>query len=167
MTHVKEDILGLMPNEIIKELADMGEQPFRGKQVVNWLYKGINSFGAMTNLPKSTRQKLESKYKIGSLKQIDRQKSEKGDTIKYLYLLADNNIIECVVMKYAYGNTLCLSTQVGCRMGCSFCASTKEGLVRNLEVGEMVAQLLIANSDIGRAEDRGIRNIVLMGVVNH
>ena len=163
MTHVKEDILGLMPNEIIKELADMGEQPFRGKQVVNWLYKGINSFGAMTNLPKSTRQKLESKYKIGSLKQIDRQKSEKGDTIKYLYLLADNNIIECVVMKYAYGNTLCLSTQVGCRMGCSFCASTKEGLVRNLEVGEMVAQLLIANSDIGRAEDRGIRNIVLMG----
>ena len=160
MTHVKEDILGLMPNEIIKELADMGEQPFRGKQVVNWLYKGINSFGAMTNLPKSTRQKLESKYKIGSLKQIDRQKSEKGDTIKYLYLLADNNIIECVVMKYAYGNTLCLSTQVG-RMGWGFCASTKEVWYGNLEVGEMVAQLLIANSDIGRAEDRGIR-IVLM-----
>lgn len=166
MTHVKEDILGLMPNEIIKELADMGEQPFRGKQVVNWLYKGINSFGAMTNLPKSTRQKLESKYKIGSLKQIDRQKSEKGDTIKYLYLLADNNIIECVVMKYRYGNTLCLSTQVGCRMGCSFCESTKQGLVRNLTVGEMMGQVLLANTDISEdneSEKRGIRNIVLMG----
>ena len=163
MTGAKVDILGLMPHEIIEGLQEMGEQAFRGKQVISWLYKGVNSFEDMTNLPKTTRKKLEDTYIIGSVKQIDKRISKKGDTIKYLCLLADHNIIECVVMKYNYGNTLCLSTQVGCRMGCSFCASTKQGLVRNLEAGEMVAQVVMANSQLGQEGERGIRNIVLMG----
>lgn len=163
MTDTKVDILGLMPHEIVAELQAMGEQTFRAKQVINWLYKGVNSFEDMTNLPKATRKELEEKYIIGSVKLLDKRVSKRGDTIKYLCLLEDHNIIECVVMKYNYGNTLCLSTQVGCRMGCSFCASTKLGLVRNLEVGEMIGQVLMANRELGQAGERGIRNIVLMG----
>ncbi len=166
MIESKEDILGLMPHEIEEGLRDMGEHAFRGKQVVSWIYKGIKSFDEMTNLPKATRQKLKDRYIIGRVKLLEKHVSEKSDTIKYLCLLGDHNIIECVVMKYRYGNTLCLSTQVGCRMGCSFCQSTKQGLIRNLEVGEMMAQVLMANSDAHSEEDtkdRSIRNIVLMG----
>ncbi|NLY60608.1 MAG: 23S rRNA (adenine(2503)-C(2))-methyltransferase RlmN [Clostridiales bacterium] len=163
MKDAREDILGLMPHEIVKRLQEMGEQAFRGKQVINWLYKGVISFEDMTNLSKATRKKLEDKYIIGSVKLLEKRISKNGDTIKYLCLLADHNIIECVVMKYNYGNTLCLSTQVGCRMGCSFCASTKQGLVRDLEVGEMMAQVVMANTHIKQTDERGIRNIVLMG----
>lgn len=162
----KVDILGLMPHEVIKGLEQMGEQPFRGDQVLNWLYKGVRDFEEMTNLPKATRKNLGDRYAIGNVRQLERHISDKSDTIKYLCLLADDNIIECVVMRYRYGNTLCLSTQVGCRMRCSFCQSTKQGLVRNLEVGEMMGQVLMANSDIGGSRDtdeRSIRNIVLMG----
>ena len=162
----KKDILGLMPHEMMKELQEMGEQAFRGKQVIGWLYRGAKNFSDMINLPKATREKLDNRYIIGNVKPIEKHISRKRDTIKYLCLLADHNIIECVVMRYRYGNTLCLSTQVGCRMGCSFCESTKQGLIRNLEVGEMMAQVLMTNADVdedGEPEERGIRNIVLMG----
>jgi 23S rRNA (adenine2503-C2)-methyltransferase len=164
--NAKEDILGLMPNEIVKIMEEMGEKAFRGQQVLEWLYRGVRDFEEMTNLPKATRKKLGDRYVIGSLKQLEKHLSHNGDTIKYLCLLNDGNIIECVVMRYSYGNTLCLSTQVGCRMGCSFCQSTKQGLVRNLEVGEMMAQVLMVEGDLGEAYDsneRNIRNVVLMG----
>ncbi|HZJ82900.1 MAG TPA: 23S rRNA (adenine(2503)-C(2))-methyltransferase RlmN [Clostridia bacterium] len=157
------DILNLMPDEITKELKDMGEKPFRGKQVLQWIYKGIKDFDHMLNIPKTTRQRLEEKYVIGNVDQIEKRISDNNQTVKYLCLLADRNIIECVVMRYKYGNTLCISTQVGCRMGCRFCESTKQGLIRNLEVGEMMSQVLMANAEMGKPEDRDIRNIVLMG----
>lgn len=162
----RKDILGLMPHEITEDLVGMGEQAFRGKQVINWLYRGIKDFKDMNNLPKTTREKLNDRYIIGSVELLQKYISSKNDTIKYLCLLRDRNIIECVVMKYRYGNTLCLSTQVGCRMGCSFCESTKEGLIRNLGVEEMMAQVLMANADLveeDKLDERGIRNIVLMG----
>ncbi|HZJ57749.1 MAG TPA: 23S rRNA (adenine(2503)-C(2))-methyltransferase RlmN [Clostridia bacterium] len=159
------DILDKSPAEIVEILKQIGEQGFRGKQVVNWLYKGIEDFDDMTNLPMTVRTKLRERYVIGRVNQMEKIVSDKGDTIKYLCLLHDDNIIEDVVMGYDYGNTLCLSTQVGCRMGCSFCESTRQGLIRNLEVGEMVAQVLMANTDMGTVGtgERNIRNIVLMG----
>ena len=166
MTNKLIDILGLMPYEIEEGLLEMDEQAFRGKQVVNWLYKGVKDFDNMNNLPKTIRKKLREKYTIAKVDEIEKHQSDNSETTKYLCLLADHNIIECVVMKYRYGNTLCLSTQVGCRMGCSFCESTKQGLVRNLTVGEMMGQVLLANTDISEdneSEKRGIRNIVLMG----
>lgn len=163
MEDKRKDILNLDPHEIENALEALGEQSFRGQQVVQWLYKGIQDFNHMTNLPKTTRKKLGDSYIIGNVEILEKQMSSTSDTTKYLCLLADRNIIECVVMGYKYGNTLCLSTQVGCRMGCGFCESTKQGLIRNLEVGEMMSQVLMANKDMGDAEDRNIRNIVLMG----
>jgi len=160
---MKQDILDKSPEEITDILKQIGEPSFRGKQLLNWLYRGTKSFEDMTNLPKHTRIKLKERYMIGRVKQIKKMTSDNSDTIKYLCLLHDSNIIECVVMRYDYGNTLCLSTQVGCRMGCSFCESTRQGLIRNLEVGEMVGQVLMVNADLGEAEKRNIRNVVLMG----
>ncbi len=160
---MKDDILDKSPTEIMDILKQLGEPSFRVKQLLGWVYKGKRSFDEMTNLPKTTRIRLKERYMIGNVKQIKKITSDKGDTIKYLCLLHDGNIIECVVMRYDYGNTLCLSTQVGCRMGCSFCESTRQGLIRNLKVGEMVAQVLMVNADLGETGERNIRNIVLMG----
>jgi 23S rRNA (adenine2503-C2)-methyltransferase len=164
MNGQKIDILDLSLEELKSYMESIGEKTFRGEQIIQWLAKGVNSFSDMTNLSRTLTEELDLHYTIGTLYKLKRLISKDKHTIKYLFLLHDNNIIECVVMKYNYGNTICLSTQVGCAMGCSFCASATGGLVRNLTAGEMMAQVLTVNKDIA---DLGwgtsIGGIVLMG----
>jgi len=160
---IEMDLLNATAEELEAILSDLGEKAFRARQIFQWMHRGVKDFDQMTDLPKELREKLKSRYRISSVKIIQKLSSKDGQTTKYLFLLPDDNIIECVAMKYKYGNTLCLSTQVGCRMGCSFCASTKEGLVRNLKPGEMLAQVLQVNSELASEKERAIKNIVLMG----
>ncbi len=140
--------------------TELGQPKFRAKQIYIWLHnKHVDSFSEMTNLPKVFINVLEEKCVIERVAIEKKQVSSDG-TIKYLFKLQDENCIETVVMRYNYGNTVCVSTQVGCRMGCRFCASTKGGLVRNLTAGEIAAQIYAAKKDIGER----ISNIVLMGI---
>lgn len=159
----KIDVLDRSLEELKADLVSLGEKSYRAEQVYQWLYKGASDFSEMTNLSKALIQKLQSRYAIGMLAQQKRLVSSDQHTIKYLYLLSDNNIIECVVMKYHHGNTICLSTQVGCAMGCSFCASTTGGLVRQLTAGEMMAQILEVNRDIDGLGWQPVNGVVLMG----
>ena len=146
--------------ELEETLAALGEPKFRAKQLYAWLAAGA-AFEEMTNLPKSLREKLRDAQQEGYVEPIEVLKAEDG-TRKYLFRLADGNTVESVLMRKNYGNTLCLSTQVGCRMGCAFCASCKNGLIRNLTPGEMLAQFIFANRELGGG--RSIKNIVLMGM---
>lgn len=155
----KKNLMGLDLNEISDIVSKYGEPAYRAKQILQWIYKGIYSIDEMKNIPVKLREKLKIEYDLYRLNLIKEYQDPKDDTVKLLLGLKDNNIIECVVMKYSYGNTICISTQVGCRMGCSFCASTKEGILRNLTAGEMIDQILKAQEII---KDR-ISNIVLMG----
>lgn len=137
-----------------------GQQNFRAKQIFEWLHnKNVESFDDMTNLSKELRLELKSKSVIKGVKIFKRLNSQKDDTIKYLFSLSDDNIIESVFMSYDYGNTVCISSQVGCRMGCSFCASTINGLVRNLSTGEMLSQIYTIQKDLNKK----VSNIVIMG----
>lgn len=136
-----------------------GEKAFRAKQIIDWIYKGVFSFDNMRNIPRETSEKVKKAFYIGVPEVVKKFKSESDDTEKFLFKYADGNVIECVVMKYDYGNSICVSTQVGCRMGCSFCASTIGGRIRDLSSGEMLGEVLRAQSEIG---DR-ISNVVLMG----
>ena len=146
------------------ELADilkaLGQPAFRAKQVYTWLHKGVCSYDEMTNLPKSLRDTLAEQYPINAPKVVRKQESAKDGTIKYLWELADGNCVETVLMRYHYGNTVCISTEVGCRMGCAFCASTIGGLVRRLEPYEMLDEVLFTQIDSGLP----ISHIVLMGI---
>ena len=162
-TDAKSDILDLSFEELKAEMTSLGEKSFRADQIAKWLYKGAASFEEMTDLSKSLIQKLDRHYTIGTLRQLKRLVSSDNQTIKYLYLLSDDNIIECVVMKYYHGVTLCLSTQVGCAMGCSFCASTRGGRIRNLTAGEMTAQVLSVDRDLSGLGREQIGGLVLMG----
>ncbi len=157
------NLLNLSPDEIKNIVTSLGEKPFRGMQIFKWLYRGISDIDEMTDVSKSLRQKLKESHHIGLLQEVTRKVSQDDHTIKYLYLLPDNNIIECVLMEYHHGMTICLSTQVGCNMNCSFCASTRGGKVRNLLPGEMVAQILSVNNDLVKKNKPKISNIVLMG----
>ncbi len=141
-------------------LKEMGQPAFRAKQVYTWLHKGVGSFGEMTNLPQSLRQKLEAEHPIYAPTVVRRQESKLDGTIKYLWKLCDGNCVETVLMRYHYGNTVCISTEVGCRMGCAFCASTLGGLVRKLEPHEMLEQVLFTQINSGLP----ISHIVLMGI---
>lgn len=143
-------------------LVEMGEPKFRSKQIFSWLAKGA-SFDEMTNLPKSLIAKLKEKYVENSVKIYKTLVSKKDGTRKYIFALSDGNIIEGVLMKYKYGNTICISTQVGCRMNCQFCASGLDGLLRNMTAGEMLGEVMAVNSDISEHGERCITNIVLMG----
>ncbi|MDO7786189.1 23S rRNA (adenine(2503)-C(2))-methyltransferase RlmN [Desulforamulus aquiferis] len=146
--------------EMKQFLQELGEKPFRAEQICNWvLAKGVTSFDEMTNLSKDLREKLERVAKINSGKILTRQQSAKENTIKYLFGLEDGHAVESVLMKHSYGNSACVSTQVGCRMGCMFCASTMEGLVRNLSPGEIYDQVLVIQKDCGER----ISHIVIMG----
>lgn len=156
---MKEDILGLLPNELEDFVIANGQQRFRAKQVFSWLYKDIKSFRDMTNVPKALISILEENFKIGSLTLADRQISNMDGTQKFLFELDDGNQIESVFMKYKYGNTVCISTQAGCRMGCKFCASGLLGLSRNLTASEILSQVI----DISKITGEKISNIVLMG----
>lgn len=148
------------PGPLCALLAELGQPAFRGKQIFRWLHqKRAADFAAMTDQPKALIARLQQEYTITALAIQRRQQSRDG-TVKYLFRLADGNCIETVVMRYRYGNTVCVSTQVGCRMGCRFCASTQAGRVRNLEAGEIAAQLYAAEADLGER----ISHIVLMGI---
>ena len=154
------DLKSMKQEEITRFLCDLGEPAFRGKQVFTWLHKGVRSFDEMSNLSKALREKLKAQCTITVPTVARKQVSRLDGTIKYLWELSDGNCIETVLMQYRHGNTVCISSQVGCRMGCAFCASTVAGKVRDLTPGEMLDQVLFTQLDAGRE----ISNIVLMGI---
>ena len=154
------NIKSMTMTEIDAVLKELGQPAFRAKQVYTWLHKGVKSYGEMTNLPQNLRAELESRYPICAPEVVRKQESKKDGTIKYLWRLSDGNCVETVLMRYHYGNTVCISTEVGCLMGCAFCASTLGGLVRRLEPYEMLDQVLFTQIDSGLP----ISHIVLMGI---
>jgi 23S rRNA (adenine2503-C2)-methyltransferase len=156
----KISILALNFSEILEEMKLIGEKSFRAKQIYNWLHieKAV-SFDEMTNLPLSLRGKLDERFIINSLETVKKLQSKKDGTIKYLFKTQDKNHIESVVTNYAHGKSQCISTQVGCKMGCAFCASGIAGFVRNLTAAEMLMQVYAAERDLGN-----ISSIVLMGI---
>ncbi len=156
----KPDLLDMSFNELSKAITELGYPEYRAKQIYEWLYSGILDFSQMNNLPKDMRTKLEETFTAGQVKIVQKHISKIDETRKYLLELGDGNIIESVLMKYHYGYSVCLSTQVGCRMGCNFCASASLGLIRNLTVAELLAQVLTIRSDI----DERISHVVLMGI---
>ena len=154
------DIKSMTPEELSAWLKGQGEPAFRAGQVFKWLYRGAASFGEMTDLSKALRQKLEDTALLAPPQVARKQVSQQDGTIKYLWRLADGNCVESVLMRYQHGNTVCISCQVGCRMGCAFCASTIAGKVRDLTPAEMIDQVLFTQMD-SRAP---VSNIVLMGI---
>lgn len=139
-----------------------GEPAFRGGQLFDWLYvKRVTSFEAMTNLSKALREKLEEQFSFVTLSEITKFESKDG-TVKFLFGLHDNHAIETVIMRHSYGNSICVTTQVGCRIGCTFCASTLGGLKRNLTSGEIVAQVVTAQQMLDATNER-VSSIVIMG----
>ena len=154
----KRNFVGLDLNDLNYIIRNLNQPNYRAKQLFQWIYKGIYNIDEMQNIPKNIREKIKNNFEIYRLRVVKKhQDSEK--TIKILFALQDNNIIESVAMKYDYGNTICISTQVGCNMGCKFCASTVDGKIRNLTAGEMIDQILKMQEII---EGR-ISNVVLMG----
>jgi len=146
--------------ESLVEVMKINKIPsFRGKQIFEWVHKGIESFDEMNNIPKALKEQLSENFMISNMSVLEVMKSRSDGTRKYLLKLQDGNVIECVFMKYIHGNTLCISTQVGCRMKCSFCASTIHGLERHLTAGEMLGQIYTVQND---TKER-ISNVVLMG----
>lgn len=154
------DIKAMTLSEITEFVKGMGESAFRGKQIFTWLHRGATSFDEMSNLSKGLREKLSQECYITAPTVERKQISRLDGTIKYLWRLRDGNCVETVLMRYHHGNTVCISSQVGCRMGCAFCASTIGGKVRNLEPSEMLDQVLFTQLDSGLP----ISNIVLMGI---
>ena len=157
----KKDILSLSREELAQEIAQLGEKPFRAKQIYEWLHvKRVQSFAEMTNLSAQFRERLDEIFCIKSLIIKKRLVSNIDNTVKYLYGLPDGESVETVLMEYKHGNSLCISTQVGCKMGCRFCASTIAGFVRNLLPSELLLQIYETERDSGRHVD----SIVLMGI---
>ena len=154
------DIKSMTQEELTSWFKEQGEPAFRAKQVFRWLYRGVTSFDQMSDLSKGLRQKLSETCFITAPKIARKQVSKLDGTIKYLWELSDGNCIETVLMRYKHGNTVCISCQVGCRMGCAFCASTLAGKVRDLTPSEMIDQVLFTQLDSGEV----ISNIVLMGI---
>ena len=154
------NLKSLTQQELAAELKELGQPAFRAKQVFTWLHKGARSYDEMTNLPKALRELLSKQYPICPPRVVRKQESKRDGTIKYLWELHDGNCVETVLMRYHYGNTVCISTEVGCRMGCAFCASTLGGLVRRLEPFEMLDQVLFTQVDSGLP----VSHIVLMGI---
>ena len=154
------DLKSLTLPEMTAFLQSLGEPAFRGRQVFTWLHRGVTDFDGMTNLSKSLREKLKETCFITAPQVARKQVSRLDGTIKYLWELSDGNCIETVLMQYHHGNTVCISSQVGCRMGCAFCASTIAGKVRDLTPAEMLDQVLFTQKDSGLP----VSNIVLMGI---
>ena len=146
--------------ELRGEFAELGEPAFRAGQVYRWMHTGARSFDGMTNLSKALRAKLAERYTLTAPTAVRKLVSKKDGTIKYLWRLSDGNCVESVLMQYHHGNTVCISSEVGCAMGCAFCASTRGGLVRRLTPSEMLDQVLFTQIDSGLP----ISNIVLMGI---
>lgn len=146
--------------ELRGEFAELGEPAFRAGQVYSWMHRGARSFEEMTNLSKALRLRLAERYELTAPTAVRKLVSKKDGTIKYLWRLSDGNCVESVLMQYHHGNTVCISSEVGCAMGCAFCASTRGGLVRRLTPSEMLDQVLFTQLDSGRP----VSNIVLMGI---
>lgn len=155
-----KDILSMLPEEIEQDFLMLGEPKYRAKQVFTWLGRGVRDFDGMTDLPKSLRDKLKAEYELYKPVVLSKQVSKIDGTIKYLWELSDGNAVETVVMSYKHGNTVCVSSQVGCRQGCAFCASTIGGLVRCLKPSEILDEVMFSQIDSGKP----ISNIVLMGI---
>lgn len=156
----KIDIKSMNQKELIAFMEEMGEKSFRAKQIYQWIHeKQVNSFDEMTNISKKLIETLNEKAYLTCLTKEEVQISKLDGTRKYLFLLEDGNVIESVLMRYKHGNSVCISSQVGCRMGCRFCASTLDGLVRGLTAGEMLDQIYQIGKDIGER----ISNVVVMG----
>lgn len=156
----KLDIRSLDLEAITEIVTNLGEPKFRALQLYKWLQSGVDSFDEMTNIPLRLRQKLDDISYIATVKPLRKYVSEVDGTVKYVYELFDGELIESVLMKYEHGYTVCISTQVGCRMGCKFCASGLYGLTRNLTAGEMLAQITFA----GRDNNIRVSNVVMMGM---
>lgn len=154
------DLRSLTQSELAEMLKEMGQPAFRTKQVFTWLHRGIRSVEEMTDLPKPLQAALQERCTLYTPVPVRKQESARDGTIKYLWQLSDGNCVETVLMRYHYGNTVCISTEVGCRMGCAFCASTLGGLVRRLEPAEMLNQVLFTQLDSGLP----VSHIVLMGI---
>lgn len=155
---MKKDLRNMPYDLLIEEMKTIGLPGFRGKQLFEWIHKGA-SLDEMNNIPKALKEKISQDYRVENMTIEAVFASKQDGTKKYLMKLSDDHIIECVYMQYKHGNTLCISTQVGCRMKCSFCASTIHGMERNLTAGEMIGQILTVQKDT----DSRISNIVLMG----
>lgn len=156
----KIDLKSFTLSELKEELVKLGEKSYRGKQLFEWIHqKKVKSFFDVSVISKSLKEKLDLKYTITNLRILKRLDSNVDNTKKYLFSLHDGNIIESVAMEYKYGISVCISTQVGCRMGCSFCASTKGGLVRNLSSGEIIDQIYKIEEDLNSK----ISSVVIMG----
>ena len=154
------DIRALTKEQLKEEMARIGEKPFRAGQIFDWLHiKQVKSFDEMTSLSKALREKLKAEYTLSNIKIAEKLISRQDNTRKYLFDLGNNIIIESVLMKYSYGNAVCISSQAGCRMGCKFCASTVDGLERSLTAGEMAMQIYEIQRDIGER----VGNVVIMG----
>ena len=157
---MRQDIKSLSRQELRDTLKAMGQPAFREKQIFTWLHRGVTSFEEMTNLSKALRQELDERFYITVPEAVRRQVSRQDGTRKYLWKLRDGNCVESVLMQHHHGNTICISSEVGCAMGCAFCASTLGGLVRRLEPSEMLDQVIFTQLDSGLP----ISNIVLMGI---
>ena len=153
------NLLDYTLDELKVWMSENGESAFRAKQILSWIYKGVMDFEGMKNIPKSLIDKLKENFTITMPEIIEVYKSELDGTEKFLLAFPDGNLIESVLMRYKHGNSICISTQVGCRMGCKFCASTIEGRVRNLTTGEILSEVIAVQNYIGER----ISNIVLMG----
>lgn len=157
---MKKDIRSYTYEELQEEMKAFGEKSFRAKQIYEWLHvKLADSFSEMTNLSLTLRNRLEEEYVIFPVAMVKRQQSSLDGTNKFLFQLYDGNLVESVLMRYKHGNSVCISSQVGCRMGCRFCASTLDGLERNLSPAEMVGQIYEIQKIIGER----ISNVVVMG----
>ena len=155
-----EDIRELTKEELSLRLKAMGEPSYRSSQIYDWVHKKhVSEFDSMTNLSKKTRERLSEDFYITKLRAVSVLRSELDETRKYILALGDGNVIEAVLMRYSYGNSVCISSQVGCRMGCRFCASTLGGLVRNLSAAEMLSEVYAIEDDTGER----VSHIVIMG----
>ena len=153
------NVLDFTLEELQSWMKENGESAFRAKQVFSWIYKNIWNFDDMKNIPVSLKEKLKENFIIDIPKIVEVYESSVDDTKKILLSMKDNNLIECVLMKYKHGNSICISTKVGCRMGCKFCASTIGGRIRDLSAGEILAEIIVAQKYLGER----ISNVVLMG----
>ncbi len=150
----------MLPEELASWLASLGEPKYRAAQVFSWLSKGVDRFDEMRNIPRALQEKLEASAYINRLRLLRKQVSSVDGTTKYLWELRDGNAVETAVMRYSYGYSVCISSQVGCRQGCAFCASTIGGLVRDLSASEMLDEVLYSQKDLGEK----IGHVVVMGI---
>lgn len=157
---MKQDLKSLTREELSAYIDELHQPAFRAVQIFRWLHRGVSSFDEMTDLPAALRETLKENAEITDLKIYKKFSSKIDDTVKYLFQLQDGHLIESVAMKYNHGYSICISSQVGCRMGCAFCQSTKNGLVRSLSAGEILDQILKVQADLGSR----ISNIVMMGI---